>query len=129
MGKLLILIPAYNEAENIERVVENLKENHSEYDYVVVNDGSKDETVSRDHALLRSYKHQPFWVMEQQSGACGWSKMGPTPTPGKLRLWTYQAVANGADTVVYFRWRACPRCCSGYRQSCRRAITYRQCAS
>ncbi len=69
---------------------------------------AKDETVSRDHALLRSYKHQPFWVMEQQSGACGWSKMGPTPTPGKLRLWTYQAVANGADTVVYFRWRACP---------------------
>lgn len=69
---------------------------------------AKDETVSRDHALLRSYKHQPFWVMEQQSGACGWSKMGPTPTPGKLRLWTYQAVANGSDTVVYFRWRACP---------------------
>lgn len=64
-------------------------------------------TVSRDHALLRSYKKQPFWVMEQQSGPCGWSKMGPAPTPGKLRLWTYQAVANGADTVVYFRWRAC----------------------
>lgn len=66
------------------------------------------ETVSRDHALLRSYKKQPFWVMEQQSGPCGWSKMGPTPTPGKLRLWTYQATAQGADTVVYFRWRACP---------------------
>lgn len=63
--------------------------------------------VSHDHALLRSYKHQPFWVMEQQAGACGWSKMGPTPSPGKLRLWTYQAMANGADTVVYFRWRAC----------------------
>jgi beta-galactosidase len=69
---------------------------------------AKDATVSRDHALVRSYKKQPFWVMEQQSGPCGWSKMGPTPTPGKLRLWTYQAVANGADTVVYFRWRACP---------------------
>ena len=64
--------------------------------------------VSKDHALLRSYKKQPFWVMEQQSGPCGWSKMGPAPTPGKLRLWTYQAIANGADTVVYFRWRACP---------------------
>lgn len=69
---------------------------------------AKKETVSRDHALLRSYKKQPFWVMEQQSGPCGWSKMGPTPTPGKLRLWTYQATAQGADTVVYFRWRACP---------------------
>lgn len=69
---------------------------------------AEDATVSRDHALLRSYKKQPFWVMEQQSGPCGWSKMGPAPTPGKLRLWTYSAVANGADTVVYFRWRACP---------------------
>lgn len=65
-------------------------------------------TVSRDHALVRGYKKKPFWVMEQQSGPCGWSKMGPAPTPGKLRLWTYQSVANGADTVVYFRWRACP---------------------
>ncbi|MCD7736648.1 MAG: beta-galactosidase [Lachnospiraceae bacterium] len=66
---------------------------------------AEDATVSRDHALIRSYKKKPFWVMEQQAGACGWSKMGPTPTPGKLRLWTYSAVANGADTVVYFRWR------------------------
>lgn len=69
---------------------------------------AKNETVSKDHSLIRSYKKQPFWVMEQQSGPCGWSKMGPAPTPGKLRLWTYSAVANGADTVVYFRWRACP---------------------
>ena len=69
---------------------------------------AEDAAVSKDHALLRSYKKQPFWVMEQQSGPCGWSKMGPAPSPGKLRLWTYQAVANGADTVVYFRWRACP---------------------
>ena len=67
---------------------------------------AEDATVSRDHALIRSYKKQPFWVMEQQAGACGWSKMGPAPTPGKLRLWTYSAVANGADTVVYFRWRS-----------------------
>ncbi len=44
MKKLLILIPAYNEAENIERVVNNLTENYSQYDYVVVNDGSKDKT-------------------------------------------------------------------------------------
>jgi len=67
---------------------------------------AEDAAVSRDHALVRGYKKQPFWVMEQQAGPCGWSKMGPTPTPGKLRLWTYSAVANGADTVVYFRWRS-----------------------
>lgn len=41
---LLIIIPAYNEAENIERVVKNLIENYPQYDYVVVNDGSSDDT-------------------------------------------------------------------------------------
>ena len=42
--KVLVIIPAYNEAENIKRVVDNLIENYPQYDYVVVNDGSKDET-------------------------------------------------------------------------------------
>lgn len=43
--KTLIIIPAYNESENIVSVVENLKNNYSQYDYVVVNDGSKDNTT------------------------------------------------------------------------------------
>ncbi len=42
--KVLIIIPAYNEAENIERVVDNLIANYPQYDYLVVNDGSKDGT-------------------------------------------------------------------------------------
>ena len=44
-SKLLIIIPAYNEAENIERVVDNLIENYPQYDYIIVNDGSKDKTL------------------------------------------------------------------------------------
>lgn len=44
--KILIIIPAYNEAENIVRVVDNLINNYPQYDYVVINDGSKDTTVS-----------------------------------------------------------------------------------
>ncbi|HIZ55598.1 MAG TPA: glycosyltransferase family 2 protein [Firmicutes bacterium] len=43
--KTLIIIPAYNEQENIETVVENLKQNYSQYDYIIVNDGSKDHTA------------------------------------------------------------------------------------
>ena len=43
--KLLIIIPAYNEAENIERVVDDLVANYPQYDYVVINDGSKDKTL------------------------------------------------------------------------------------
>ena len=36
--KVLIVIPAYNEEGNIERVVNNLITNYPQYDYVVVND-------------------------------------------------------------------------------------------
>ena len=43
--KVLIIIPAYNEAENIKNVVENLKNNYNMFDYIVVNDGSKDDTA------------------------------------------------------------------------------------
>ena len=42
--KVLIIIPAYNEEENIEKLVDNLTENYSQYDYLIVNDCSKDST-------------------------------------------------------------------------------------
>ena len=41
---LLIVIPAYNEEESILTVVENLETNFPQFDYVIVNDGSKDKT-------------------------------------------------------------------------------------
>ena len=46
MNRLLIVIPAYNEEESIEKVVNNIKENYSQFDYVIINDGSKDGTYS-----------------------------------------------------------------------------------
>lgn len=44
MLKVLIIIPAFNEEGNIEKVVNNLIENFPQYDYLIVNDGSVDET-------------------------------------------------------------------------------------
>lgn len=44
-SELLIVIPAYNEEENIDAVVTFIREKYSQYDYVVVNDGSKDRTA------------------------------------------------------------------------------------
>lgn len=41
--KVLIIIPAYNEELNIVKTVKDVTEN-TQYDYVVVNDGSKDKT-------------------------------------------------------------------------------------
>lgn len=46
MAKVLIIIPAYNEAENIVRVVDRLIREFPQYDYVVINDGSRDDTAA-----------------------------------------------------------------------------------
>lgn len=47
--RLLMIIPAYNEEDNIVRVVNTIREQYPEYDYVVVNDGSTDHTSRRCH--------------------------------------------------------------------------------
>jgi beta-galactosidase len=59
------------------------------------------------HDTMRGLKKGNFWVMEQQAGPTGWEIIGDTPKPGELRLWAYQAIAHGADGLVYFRWRTC----------------------
>lgn len=44
--KPLIIIPAYKEADNIECLVNNIIRNYSKYDYIIINDGSRDATRS-----------------------------------------------------------------------------------
>ena len=57
--------------------------------------------------LIRGAKQRNFWMMELQSGASGWEVLGETPRPGQLTLWAANAVAHGADSIVWFRWRTC----------------------
>lgn len=66
MQKLLIIIPAYNEAENIERVVDNLTKNYPQWDYLVVNDGSKDNT-----AEICRKNHYPLLDLPVNLGLAG----------------------------------------------------------
>jgi beta-galactosidase len=49
----------------------------------------------------------PFWVMEQQPGDVNWPPYAPQPADGAMALWAHQAVAHGANAVLYFRWRRC----------------------
>lgn len=44
--KVLIIIPAYNESENIVQVIDRLIRQAPRYDYLIVNDGSTDATLS-----------------------------------------------------------------------------------
>lgn len=55
MNKVLLIIPAYNEEKNIERVVDNIIQNYPQYDYIVINDGSGDST--RDVCKARGYQY------------------------------------------------------------------------
>lgn len=44
MADILVIIPAYNEEANIEMVVNHLIEEYPQLDYVIINDGSTDQT-------------------------------------------------------------------------------------
>lgn len=57
------------------------------------------------HDLYRGVGHGRFWVMEQQPGPVNWAPWNPVPKRGMVRLWTWEALAHGADVVSYFRWR------------------------
>lgn len=43
--RVLVIIPAYNEDENIVHVVDHMMEQACQYDYLIVNDGSTDNTL------------------------------------------------------------------------------------
>lgn len=42
--KVLLIIPAYNEEENILKTCKKIKDCKEKYDYIIINDGSKDKT-------------------------------------------------------------------------------------
>lgn len=60
------------------------------------------------HDLYRGVKPR-WWVMEQQPGPVNWAAHNPSPAPGMVRLWTWEALAHGAEVVSYFRWRQFPQ--------------------
>ncbi len=66
------------------------------------------DIASFHHDLYRGVGGGRFWVMEQQPGPVNWAPWNPVPKPGMIRLWTWEALAHGAEVVSYFRWRQAP---------------------
>ena len=60
------------------------------------------------HDLYRAVGRDRWWVMEQQPGPVNWASYNPAPLKGMVRLWSWEAIAHGAETVCYFRWRQAP---------------------
>jgi beta-galactosidase len=53
---------------------------------------------------MRGLKDAPVWVLEQQVGPLGWELIRSSRR-GEMRLHTWQAIAHGAESICYFRWR------------------------
>ena len=58
--KILVIIPAYNESKNIEKVIKELKKNNPEVDYLVINDCSKDNTKEVLNNINANYLDLPL---------------------------------------------------------------------
>ncbi len=58
------------------------------------------------HDLMRSLKGgQPHLVMEQSPSQVNWMEQNPHKRPGQMRLHALQAIARGADGMMFFQWR------------------------
>ena len=54
---------------------------------------------------IRGLKQQNFWITEAIMGAQGHDITGFSPRPGQARMWAYQAVARGCESLFFFRYR------------------------
>ncbi|MGG7214967.1 beta-galactosidase [Clostridium nigeriense] len=71
--------------------------------------------TSLRHDLMRSLKNgKPFMLMEQTPNQQNWQPYNSVKRPGVMRLWSYQAVAHGADTVMFFQMRQSIGACEKY---------------
>ncbi len=62
--------------------------------------------IAMNHDLMRGLKGgQPFILMEQTPSVTNWLPYNALKRPGVMRLWSYQAVAHGSDSVMFFQMR------------------------
>ena len=66
------------------------------------------DVAAFNHDLYRAVGRGRWWVMEQQPGPVNWARYNPSPLPGMVRSWSWEAFAHGAEVVSYFRWRQAP---------------------
>jgi beta-galactosidase len=57
--------------------------------------------------VIRSAKlNKPFLLLEQATTQVNWRPINQLKPPGMMRALSYQAVARGSNSVMFFQWRA-----------------------
>ena len=78
-------------------------------------DDTSQARMALTHDLMRGLKDgQPFWLMEQTPSVTASRDVNPVKRPGVMRLWSWQAIAHGADAVLFFQMRASRGACEKY---------------
>ncbi len=96
--RIIAVIPAYNEEENIVSTIEDLEKHAPGIDYVVVNDGSKDSTLSICQA--RGYRYLSLPV---NLGLAGAFQTGMKYARDNGYEYAIQFDADGQHSAAYIR--------------------------
>jgi len=71
--------------------------------------------TAMNHALMRGCGGgKPFWLMEQTPSVTNWQPYNSLKRPGVMRLLSYQALAHGSETVMFFQMRRSRGCCEKF---------------
>ena len=64
---------------------------------------------------IRGLKQRNFWITEAIMGAQGHDITGFSPRPNQAKMWAYQAMARGCESLFFFRYRGATK---GAEQFC-----------
>ena len=64
---------------------------------------------------IRGLKQQNFWITEAIMGAQGHDITGFSPRPNQAKMWAYQSMARGCESIFFFRYRGATK---GAEQFC-----------
>lgn len=64
---------------------------------------------------IRGLKGENFWITEAIMGAQGHDVTGFAPRPNQAKLWAYQSMARGCESLFFFRYRGATK---GAEQFC-----------
>lgn len=81
--------------------------------------GQKEPIPSNEIAFgldyIRGLKGKNFWITEAIMGAQGHDVTGFLPRPNQAKMWSYQGMARGCNSLMYFRYRGATK---GAEQFC-----------
>lgn len=70
--------------------------------------------VAMQHDLMRGLKAKPFMLMEQTPSQQNWQPYNSLKRPGQMRAQSYQTIAHGADSILFFQLRRSVGACEKF---------------